>query len=129
MSETEAQVAPVRRTQRVQIAMPVLVRGANFQETTNTVAVNAHGCLLLLKAKVVRDEQLSLVNLKTAEELPAKVVSLGKSEDGKIPVGVEFGEPSPLFWRINFPPDDWFTSAERKRPGSTPKPNSTPKPK
>lgn len=121
MSEAEAQVAPVRRTQRVQIAMPVLVRGASFQETTNTIAVNAHGCLLLLKAKVARDDQLSLVNLKTAEELPAKVVSLGKAEDGKIPVGVEFGEPSPLFWRINFPPDDWFTSAERKRPGSTPK--------
>jgi hypothetical protein len=99
--------------------MPVFVRGANFQESTNTVAVNAHGCLVMLKAKVVRDDQLSLVNAKTAEELPARVVSLGKPEEGKIPVGVEFGEPSPLFWRINFPPDDWFTSTERKRPGAS----------
>jgi hypothetical protein len=121
VSDTEAQVAPVRRTHRVQIAMPILVRGPNFQETTNTIAVNAHGCLLMLMAKVARDDQLSLVNVKTAEELPARVVSLGKTEDGKTPVGVEFGEPSPLFWRINFPPDDWFTSSERKRPGSTPR--------
>lgn len=119
MGETDTQTAPARRTQRVQISMPVLVRGHNFHENTSTVAVNAHGCLVLLKAKVGRDDQLSLVNPKTAEELPAKVVSLGKPEDGKIPVGIEFGEPSPLFWRINFPPDDWFTSAERKRPGTT----------
>lgn len=119
MGETDTQTAPARRTQRVQISMPVLVRGQNFHENTSTVAVNAHGCLVLLKAKVGRDDQLSLVNPKTAEELPAKVVSLGKPEDGKIPVGIEFGEPSPLFWRINFPPDDWFTSAERKRPGTT----------
>lgn len=115
MAETDVQAAPARRTQRVQISMPVLVRGQNFHEATNTVAVNAHGCLVLLKTKVVRDDQLSLINPKTAEELPAKVVSLGKPEDGKIPVGVEFGEPSPLFWRINFPPEDWFTSSERKR--------------
>jgi hypothetical protein len=115
VAETEVQAVPARRTQRVQISMPVLVRGPNFHEATSTVAVNAHGCLVLLKTKVVRDDQLSLINPKTAEELPAKVVSLGKPEDGKIPVGVEFEEPSPLFWRINFPPEDWFTSSERKR--------------
>jgi hypothetical protein len=57
------------------------------------------------------------VNPKTAEELPSKVVSLGKPEDGKIPVGIEFSEASPLFWQISFPPDDWLTSSERKRPG------------
>lgn len=107
--------------------MPVLVRGKNFQETTNTVTVNAHGCLVLLKAKVGRDEQVLLLNPKTAEELPAKVVFLGKSEDGKLSVGLQFVEASPLFWRINFPPDDWFTSTERKRPGSTGnRPVSTP---
>ena len=119
MSETDTQATPVRRTQRVQISMPVVVRGQGFQEETNTIAVNAHGCLVLLKAKIARDAQLSLINPKTAEELPAKVVSLGKPEEGKIPVGVEFIEPSPLFWRINFPPDDWFTSSERKRPGTS----------
>ncbi len=122
MAETEVQAAPARRTQRVQISMPVLVHGRDFNEATNTVAVNAHGCLVLLKAKVVRDDQVSLINPKTAEELPGKVVSLGKPEDGKIPVGVEFGEPSPLFWRINFPPEDWFTSSERKRPISGSRP-------
>ncbi len=119
MSDSAIPVAPVRRTQRVQIAMPVLVRNGHFQETTNTVAVNAHGCLVLLKTPVARDEQVSLINPKTVEELPGKVVSLGKPEDGKIPVGIEFVEPSPLFWQINFPPDDWLTSSERKRPSAS----------
>lgn len=118
MSDSGIQVAPVRRTQRVQIAMPVLVRGRQFEEATSTVAVNAHGCLVMLKTPVLREDQVSLVNPKTAEELPSKVVSLGKPEEGKVPVGIEFGEPSPLFWKINFPPDDWVTSVERKRPGT-----------
>jgi len=123
MSEgTEVQATPARRTQRVQISMPLLVRGKGFQEVTSTVAVNAHGCLVLLKASVSRDQQISLINPKTAEELPGKVVSFGKPEEGKVPVGVEFIEPSPLFWQINFPPDDWLTSAERKRPGSNVRP-------
>ncbi len=119
MSDSGIQVAPVRRTQRVQISMPVLVRGRAFEEFTTTIAVNAHGCLVLLKTAVSRDDLVSLVNPKTAEELPSKVVSLGKPEDGKIPVGIEFSEASPLFWQISFPPDDWLTSAERKRPGAT----------
>jgi hypothetical protein len=117
MSDPGIQVAPVRRTQRVQISMPVLVRGKAFEEFTTTIAVNAHGCLVLLKTTVMRDDLVSLVNPKTAEELPSKVVSLGKPEEGKIPVGIEFSEASPLFWQISFPPDDWLTSAERKRPG------------
>lgn len=119
MADNDTPVSPSRRTHRVQISMPVVVRSKNFQEVTNTVTVNAHGCLVLLKAKVVREEQVQLLNPKTAEELPAKVVFLGKSEDGKLSVGLQFLEASPLFWRISFPPDDWFTSTERKRPGST----------
>lgn len=117
MAESEVQLSLVRRTQRVHIAMPLVVWGAHFRETTSTVAVNAHGCLVMLEAAVARDDQVWLINPKTAEELPGKVASIGKPEDGKIPVGLEFGEPSPLFWKISFPPDDWFTSPERKRPG------------
>jgi hypothetical protein len=119
MSDTGLQVGSQRRTQRVQIAMPVLVRGRNFEEATITVAVNAHGCQVMLKTAVSREDHISLVNPKTAEELPSKVVSLGKPEEGKVPVGIEFAEPSPLFWKINFPPEDWVTSLERKRPGAT----------
>jgi hypothetical protein len=120
--EIGVRVPPVRRTQRVSIAIPVVVRGKGFQETTSTFSVNAHGGLVALRATVAVDDLVSLINPRTLEELPGKVVYIGKPEDGKIPVGVEFSEPSPFFWKISFPPDDWMNSEERKRPGSNPRP-------
>ena len=113
-TETE-QSGRHRKTQRVHIAMPVIVRGRNFKETTNTVTVNQDGCLLLLKNKVLGGEPVSLVNPNTTEELPGKVVALGRVENGVTQVAIKFTEHSPLFWRISFPPDDWLSSEERKR--------------
>ncbi len=112
-----------RRTQRVQIAMPVIVRCRDskpaFEEKTQTISVNANGCLIRLQAAVVRTQKLFLVNPQTTEELPCTVMFLGKKDGGKTEVGIEFAEASPLFWRISFPPEDWDPS-ERKRPTTTP---------
>jgi hypothetical protein len=120
MGESDTKSASLRRSRRVQIAMPVIVHGANFRETTFTVTVNAHGGFVRLKAKVAQGDLIWLINPKTTEELQVKIVFLGNPHDGKILVGVEFTEASPLFWRINFPPQDWHASPERKRPGSNP---------
>ncbi|MGD0957006.1 MAG: PilZ domain-containing protein [Candidatus Acidiferrales bacterium] len=118
-----------RRSHRVNITMPILVRGKvdgqNFQEQTATVSVNAHGGMIRLVAKVVRTQHISLINPKTTEEMPCTVTFLGQKENGKTEVGVEFVEPSPLFWRIAFPPEDWDPS-ERKRPVS-PRPPAPPR--
>ncbi len=118
-----------RRSQRVNIAMPVLVRGKRggqpFEEQALTISVNAHGCMVRLSAPVTRMQEVAIVNVKTAEELPCKVTFLGQKEGGKTEVGVEFSEPSPLFWRIAFPPEDWDPSA-RKRPGGLHPPSNPP---
>jgi hypothetical protein len=107
-----------RRSYRVQITMPVLVRGKNgevpFTEESHTVSVNAHGCMLRLAAKLVRGQELAIVNPKTVEELPCTVTFIGQKDSGKTEVGLEFVEPSPLFWRITFPSEDWDPS-ERKQ--------------
>jgi hypothetical protein len=120
-----------RRSHRVNITMPILVRGTiggqNFEESAQTASVNAHGGMLRLAAKVARGQQISLVNPKTTEEMPCTVIFLGQKENGKTEVGVEFSEPSPLFWRIAFPPEDWDPS-ERKRPGSSAQRPPTPTP-
>src|SRR5271167_4362761 len=116
-----------RRSHRVNIAMPILVRGKTghaFQEETQTISVSAHGCIFRLAAQITRLQEVAIVNSKTAEELPCKVTFLGQRESGKTEVGVEFSEPSPLFWRIAFPPEDWDPS-ERKRPGGS-RPSSNP---
>lgn len=112
-----------RRSQRVNITMRVLVRGKvggqSFEEESQTTSVNAHGGMIRLAAKVTRSQQISLINPRTTEEMPCTVMFLGQKENGKTEVGVEFIEPSPLFWRIAFPPEDW-DPAERKRPGGPP---------
>ena len=117
-----------RRSHRVNIAMPVLVRGARgaqrFEEESQTVSVNAHGCNLRMTNPVARGEEISLINKKTVEELPCTVTFVGQKDGGKTEIGVEFTEPSPLFWRIAFPPEDWDPS-ERKRAGA-PRPPAAP---
>jgi hypothetical protein len=116
-----------RRSHRVNIAMPILVRGLtrqSFQEETHTISVNANGCVFRLATQVKRLQEVAIVNSKTAEELPCKVTFLGQKEGGKTEVGVEFSEPSPLFWRIAFPPEDWDPS-ERKRPGGSRPPSNS----
>ncbi len=108
-----------RRSHRVHITMPILVRGKaagkQFEEQAHTISVSAHGCLLKLTAVVTRAQEISIVNPRTAEELPCTITFVGQKESGKTEIGVEFIEASPLFWRIAFPPEDWDPS-ERKRP-------------
>lgn len=112
--------AEKRRTQRVRIAMPVLIRGkhgnVNFEEATTTVSVSAHGCMVHLDAQVGRMQHLTIVNKNTTEELLCRVSYMGQGERGKQEVGLEFAEASPRFWKIAFPPDDW-NPADRKRAG------------
>ena len=108
-----------RRTHRVQIAMPGLVRGKSgdkvFEEEATTISISANGCMVMMSARLVRAQDVTVLNPKTVEELPCTVVFLGRTVQGKTEVAFEFSEPSPLFWRIAFPPEDW-DPAERKRP-------------
>lgn len=110
-----------RRSHRVHIAMPVLIRGQksgqSFEEKAHTISVNAHGCMVRLSTPVTRAQEILIVNTKTAEELPCTVSFIGQRDGGRVEVGLEFTEPSPVFWRIAFPPEDWDPS-ERKRPST-----------
>jgi Fe-S cluster assembly iron-binding protein IscA len=120
--------AEPRRTQRVRIGMSVVIRGTEtdqvFEEKTRTITVNANGCLVLLGTKVKRGQNLRIINPQTQEELACRVCFLGETRDGKSEVAFEFSEPSPKFWRIAFPPNDWDPS-ERKRAGA-PTPHNPP---
>ncbi|HKF51418.1 MAG TPA: hypothetical protein VKB26_03840 [Candidatus Acidoferrales bacterium] len=108
-----------RRSKRVYISMPVLVklqRGAElYEERTATEAVNAQGCSLRLNVAVEREQRMTIVNVKSAQEVECRVVFVGQSEGGKTKAGVEFTRPAEYFWHIAFPPDDW-NPADRRRP-------------
>jgi hypothetical protein len=111
-----------RRSHRIYITMPVIIRGENghlpFREETHTASVNAHGCMVRIAEKVVRGQEVAILNPKTVEELPCTVTFVGQKESGKAEVGLEFTEPSPLFWRMTFPSEGWDLS-ERKGPTGT----------
>ncbi len=105
--------------------MPVLVRGTaagkRFEEQALTISVSAHGCLLRLAAVVDRAQEISIVNPRTAEELPCTITFTGQKESGKSEIGVEFCQkPSPLFWRIAFPPEDWDPRPSASAPQGSP---------
>jgi hypothetical protein len=101
-----------RRSQRVLMQVAVRVRGADaqgnsFEEHTETLAINAHGALILLTARVTSGSKVELKHIKTEEETECHVVFLGPVRSGKAEIGLEFSVPRPAFWRVAFPPEDW----------------------
>jgi hypothetical protein len=76
--------------------------GKKFKESCETVVVNGHGGLLLLKHEIDNDEMLVIVNPDTLEEQECRVVYLGDPGDRGQRVGVEFLTPAPHFWGLEF---------------------------
>ena len=102
-----------RRSMRVLLSVPIEVSGNDkenqpFIEETRTLVVNAHGALISLAAKVVAGQHITVSNRATRHTEQCRVVYLGNPSAGKIQMGVEFEAPSPAFWQIDFPPDDWI---------------------
>ena len=81
--------------------------GGTFEEETETLAINAHGALVLLSTRVTSGGVLHLYHQRTKEEQECHVVFLGPVRNGKAEVGLEFSESRPAFWRVAFPPEDW----------------------
>jgi hypothetical protein len=101
-----------RRSMRVLLSVPIHVTGKikdneKFEEETRTLVVNAHGALISLAAKVAAGQRISVSNRATQKSMECRVVYVGNPVAGKMQMGVEFIEPCPFFWQIDFPPDDW----------------------
>jgi hypothetical protein len=82
-------------------------QGKVFEEVTDTLAINAHGALILMNARVTSGSKVLLYHNRTEEEEECQVVFLGPVRAGKCEVGLEFSSPCPTFWRVAFPPEDW----------------------
>jgi PilZ domain len=102
-----------RRSQRVILSLRVIVRtedgpkDASFEEETHTLVVNVHGALIVLAGKVTKGQKLRVTNRATKAEQVCRVANVGPKSEGKTQIGVEFLKPSPDFWQISFPPEDW----------------------
>lgn len=92
------------------------MNGVAFIEDTSTLVVNAHGGLLLLREVVLEGQILNLKHTKTTEEISCTVMNVGPKTNGLMEVGVEFSKPSPKFWRVSFPPEDWSPNSVDAKP-------------
>jgi len=103
---------PRRRSQRVLMQVGVCIRGNDaqgkpFTEDTATLAINAHGALIPLQARLVSGSQVHMQHKGTLQEQECQVVFLGPVRSGKAEIGLEFSAPCPTFWRVAFLPEDW----------------------
>jgi PilZ domain len=110
--ETSWLAANRRRSQRVLMTVPVRVSGqtgigSHFEEETRTVAISAHGALILVSTHVHRGQRLTLSNVQTKAALECVVAHIAKYQGAQPQVGVEFMLPNPIFWHVAFPPKDW----------------------
>jgi hypothetical protein len=101
-----------RRSMRVLLSVRISVSGKTaknqeFKEETRTLVVNAHGALISLAAPVVANQKIFVSNSVTRQTQECQIVYLGNTQAGKAQMGVEFLNPSPTFWQIDFPPEDW----------------------
>jgi hypothetical protein len=82
-------------------------QGKAFEEETATLAINAHGALILLQTRLTSGAEVLMHYNATKEEVECHVAFLGPVRSGKAEIGLEFSAPSPTFWRVTFPPEDW----------------------
>jgi len=82
-------------------------KGKAVEEETETLAINAHGALVLLESRLTSGSKVQLQHKKTHEEHECHVAFLGPVRSGKAEIGLEFSTPHPTFWRVAFPPEDW----------------------
>lgn len=102
--DTVASKSP-RRSTRAFLKMKLKAQGRahdgrKFRETCETVVVNAHGALILLKHEINNGEMLVLTHPETQEEQECRVVYLGEPADRQR-VGIEFLTPAPRFWGLD----------------------------
>jgi hypothetical protein len=103
---SEATFSAARRSGRVFHKMRVQAQGRShngrkFREACETVVVNSHGGLLLLKHEVDNGEMLVVINPETQEEQECRIVYLGDPGDKGQRVGIEFLTPAPHFWGLD----------------------------
>src|SRR5215470_7887161 len=127
--QTPSNASVRRRSQRVLVQVGVQVSGNDaqgkyFREETDTLAINAHGALVLLHARITSGSVLRLQHNRTKEEQECHVVFLGPVRGEKAEIGLEFSTPRPQFWRVTFPPEDWTPKSPEAR---TAQPRPVPK--
>jgi hypothetical protein len=133
---------PVRRSTRVDQAIPITVAGVDshrgpYSEEVSTSTVSAHGCKYSSKYEVLTDS-LVILNLRNGKKDSQAVSARGRVKWTKRPLekgglfvtAVELEDPGNI-WGLDSPPNDWlpFTGPRKlEMDTSKSKPFSVPRP-
>jgi hypothetical protein len=100
-----------RRSQRVLLRvhakLHVALKGQEVTIEANTVSVNNHGALLVMKQSLPLDAHVVLEHGSTKQRVPCRVARTPREMPEGYHVPLEFDTPEPNFWGIAFPPADW----------------------
>ena len=94
---------PVRRTERVNLAVPILVTGVDangekFEETTHTVTISGYGASIILRHMVKPPEEILIHRIDKSRDAHVRVLhELARTAEGNL-YGVAFVDPSADLW-------------------------------
>jgi hypothetical protein len=113
---TNTAVTNRRRSQRVFFNVRVVARfhllDREWIVEGESCVVNAHGGTIQLSvAPMAAGDIITLTNHDTTRSETCRVVRIEALSDQGFEVSFAFDRPSPNFWAIAFPPDDWLESA------------------
>ncbi len=119
-------VAPhPRSSKRISLHVPVLVYGwskdeGSFHEETETLLVNASGCLLAPNSRVGLGDTIFITNKATQQEQECRVAYVERDVHGKLRVGAAFSRPAHHSTRGSPRRDRIFVMAGRNHSIETP---------
>ena len=104
-----------RRSQRVIIRVPVTleltISGQKIEASAFTVAVNVHGAMVLCPRAIDAESSLEMRNERTRDRTTVRVTRAPRESAEGFLIPLEFPSPSPNFWQISFPPENWKSSS------------------
>jgi len=101
--------APVRRSDRISLELPIQVAGTDafgqdFTDDCRTIVVSRYGAKIALSRDLVPDQEVNVTCSSTGKSADARIVGLISSGDGTWHYGIEFLDPEINLWGIDFPP-------------------------
>lgn len=105
-----------RRSQRVLLRIRaevhIKMKGKTESVGVYTLSVNPFGAMLVSPSNLPVESRLVLEHSLTRERVACHVVRSAVEMPEGFHVPVEFDVPSPGFWKIDFPPEDWKIHAQ-----------------
>jgi hypothetical protein len=102
---SDGRILGKRWAHRVDLSAPVFVYGSingePFSEISKTLDVCVKGALVAIDVSVVPEQRVLLTNLQTQRDLKCRVVRIDVHRRA---AALEFLEPCPGFWCIDFAP-------------------------